>query len=384
MRRVLCFAVVFVLATGGLLAQGDSLFYHGRLLDAAGFPITRTVLLEFTICKGGDEYTPCEPATIVYRETQLKRPEDDGQFRHLIGTGTPELGSLSLGVLNTPESLFLEMRIDRGGSPEPLLPRKKLVLGQDFAFNTTHLLESVVAVSTRGIVATENSIFGGPIVAPAAVAGAGRISSVNNSVMGSDTEFTTQLSPGDTIAAQGQVKTIKYVYSPTSLIVDSSFSPPLQNMPYTFQKPILRLHESSGSPQFVFNSRGDSGIGTRILHHRLNVAGAIGFDNFNDRAPDTAATLAGARKTVGTSPTLLLNTNWVGAGLAVVSGHDLRTNSGFTDLVWVVSTSGGVVPVLQSSTTAGSPAARRYSLSGGFTLAMESGVYEVRVAMIGA
>lgn len=89
--------------------------------------------------------------------------------------------------------------------------------------------------------------------------GTGTITSTDttNTVTGSGTVFTTELSVGDTITANSQTRVITAITNNTSLTVNGDFSPDVSaGSSFTYQKALLRLDESGGNNAALIDSYG--------------------------------------------------------------------------------------------------------------------------------
>jgi len=93
--------------------------------------------------------------------------------------------------------------------------------------------------------------------------GTGVLSSgIGAEVVGSGTQFTTELHVGDRIIVGGQARIIQAITSDISLTTVGPFSPLLSGAVFSFEQPITRLADSTGTTQFMVNSLGNVGIGT--------------------------------------------------------------------------------------------------------------------------
>ncbi|HTE58517.1 MAG TPA: carbohydrate binding domain-containing protein [Verrucomicrobiae bacterium] len=92
-----------------------------------------------------------------------------------------------------------------------------------------------------------------------ALTGTGTITSTGatTTVTGSGTAFTTELTIGDTIIANGQARTILTIPSNTSLTVTADFNPDVSGgSSFTYKKSLLRLADSGGSDLATIDSLG--------------------------------------------------------------------------------------------------------------------------------
>ncbi len=96
----------------------------------------------------------------------------------------------------------------------------------------------------------------------AATSGTGTLDSSGTTVTGTSTVFTTQLHVGDTITASGQTRTVTAIASNTSLTTDTAFSPVLSGAAFTFQQPIFKFANSSGTVVHTQTALGYMGVGT--------------------------------------------------------------------------------------------------------------------------
>ncbi len=118
--------------------------------------------------------------------------------------------------------------------------------------------------------------------------GTGTISSSANIVTGTGTSFTTEVKPGNTIAAQGQVRVVKRVDSDTSLyITGQRYSPNIgPDAKYTIGDAGLYVYDTDewyggpifmvGGKQVVLGSQGDSSSGASV-----RVKGPTGWNLLN-------------------------------------------------------------------------------------------------------
>jgi hypothetical protein len=102
---------------------------------------------------------------------------------------------------------------------------------------------------------------------------------------------------------------------------------------------------------------------------------------FQSNAQDSIGSLAQYRVSVSTAATEISVYDGTWGHLAIVTGIE-APGAFFSDLVYSAATAGPTV--LSSKTISGGPAARTYSMSGGnkLQLAMASGTYDVRSAIL--
>jgi hypothetical protein len=120
-HRILSFAFGITLGFGALVAAQPpaTLTFQGRMIDAAGLPITHFTVVNFQIFHGGDPHLG--GGDLVYEENATITPDATGIFLHSIGTGsivTP-WAPLSVDTFDTDQFVYVAVTID--GSP--LLPR---------------------------------------------------------------------------------------------------------------------------------------------------------------------------------------------------------------------------------------------------------------------
>lgn len=238
--------LAFVLADGGLvLAQSLRVAYRGTLLDSAASPISAPTQVRFVICRGGDATTVgfCPGGPVLYDQTATVTPDATGAFVFHIGPITPS-------VFETTDPLFLQ--VDVNG--QTLLPRKRLVVGQDLASSESFSLQSVAAPSTFGLVSSSNPMVWN-----------GRLE-----VLGTPTQDLFAGMGTDPIA--GPAFNLGYAGSSLGRSVgflnvrpDASATPP---------NPSLRFMTGNVQRMIITNS-GDVGIGTLSPSSRLTVAGSI-------------------------------------------------------------------------------------------------------------
>ncbi|MBN1476546.1 hypothetical protein JXA47_07330, partial [Candidatus Sumerlaeota bacterium] len=120
-RPISTLALALLLGFGSFAAAQppEALTFQGRLIDAAGLPITSTTVVNFKIYHGGDPHLG--GGELVYEENATITPDATGIFLHSIGTGSivAPWAPLSAHTFDTDEFVYVAVSID--GSP--LLPR---------------------------------------------------------------------------------------------------------------------------------------------------------------------------------------------------------------------------------------------------------------------
>jgi hypothetical protein len=100
----------------------------------------------------------------------------------------------------------------------------------------------------------------------AASSGTGTISSSGTTVTGSSSAFNTQLNVGDAIIASNQTRIVTAIASAAALSTDTAFSPVIgAGTAFTYQRPILRLADSTGAFPAIVHATGLASLDNSAL-----------------------------------------------------------------------------------------------------------------------
>lgn len=156
---VAAFFVAIVAHTGSCLAAPSLINLQGRLADAQGNPIKAPTQVDFYIYQGGTA-NQADSGTVVYKERVIITPGPNGEYSHLIGSGTPLEGhTLTVDDFDTTQDVYLQV-VMAGAA---LLPRLKFVF-ESYAFVSikAHVADTVVpgsitsdSISTGAVTTTQ-------------------------------------------------------------------------------------------------------------------------------------------------------------------------------------------------------------------------------------
>ena len=153
------FFAVIVTQAGFCLAGPSLINLQGRLADPQGNPIKVPTQVDFYIYQGGSA-NQADSGTVVYKERVIVSPGPNGEYTHIIGSGTPLEGhTLTVDDFDTDKDVYLQMVM--GGTA--LLPRLKFVSDSySFVSIKAHIADTVVpgsitsdSISTGAVTSTQ-------------------------------------------------------------------------------------------------------------------------------------------------------------------------------------------------------------------------------------